>query len=401
MLDEELPVPLNTGKRIRTMNLLSRLSRDFEIHLLVHGRRFDPAAGQECREAGLKVIASNSEVPPKRGMAFGVRLLRNLLTSRLPYSVESHFRREFARHLRALRRDVEFDLVHCEWTPYASYVAGERLPVCIAAHNVEAQIWERMASECSGLKRWFLGLQADRMRRFEETAWRRAAAVVSVSVPDAQQISQMGARRVSVVPNGVDFEAYSGFDGERSRVVARGATQLVFTGSMDWRPNQEGIQWFIAEVAPLLDKALEYHLTVVGRNPPRGLIAAAGECGSVSLTGTVDDVRPYIAGSDLYVVPLRSGGGSRLKILEAAAMARPILSTSVGAEGLELEAGRHLRLADSAREFAKAIRELSASSREASMLARSGAQRVRELYDWGSIAPRQADVWGGLVQGES
>jgi glycosyltransferase involved in cell wall biosynthesis len=162
---------------------------------------------------------------------------------------------------------------------------------------------------------------------------------------------------------------------------------------MDWRPNQDAIRWFIDEIHPLLRAETEYRLFVVGRTPPDWLRDRTLVPAEIEVTGSVDDIRPWIARASVYVVPLRAGGGSRLKILEALAMARPVVSTTVGAEGLELEGGRHLLLADSPSEFTKAILELLGNPEHRSALGKAGRALVEETYDWKCIAPLQAAVW--------
>ncbi|MBP7146636.1 MAG: glycosyltransferase [Acidobacteria bacterium] len=388
VLDEELPWPPDTGKRIRTLNLLERLAGQFAIDLLVHDSGASGPAIEQLRARGIEPHLAPSRLPAKRGPLFAARLALNLL-SPLPYSVASHYRRGYRAALARLRAEREYDLLHCEWTPYARYVLDDPLPRVIAAHNVESQVWERLAAvERSGARRAFLRLQARRMARFERRAVRAAGRATAVSAEDAAALRRMGCGSVAVVPNGVDTDHFR--PGEPGREQAH---QLVFTGSMDWRPNQDALRWFVDAVLPLLRRGGSVRLTVVGRNPPPELARPGALPPEVVLTGTVPDVRPFVSHAAVFVVPLRVGGGSRLKILEALAMERAVVSTTIGAEGLDTTEGRDIVLADDPAGFADAVERLMADEARRRALGRAGRALVLERYGWDAIAKIQAEFW--------
>jgi glycosyltransferase involved in cell wall biosynthesis len=388
VLDEEIPWPLTTGKRIRTWNLLSALSSEFAIDLLVHDNGASEAALQALAERDITVRVAPSHLPLRRGPGLPVGIALSLCR-RLPYSVYSHYRRAYQREMLRLIDHNHYGLVHCEWTPYALYLESCSLPVIIAAHNVEWRIWDRLAAtERRWAHRRLFAIQARLMRAFECRVLQKARSVTAVSTGDAEALRALGAPEVVEVPNGVDVAYYS-----PAPASAAGHTTLVFTGSMDWRPNQDAIRWFIDEVHPLLQRQTDYRLLVVGRQPPAWLTEPGQIPREVEVTGTVEDVRPWIARGSLFVVPLRAGGGSRLKILEAMAMARPVVSTTVGAEGLELTEGVHVVRADTASDFAHAVAVLLRDPRRRAALADAGRRLVEERYSWSRIAPIQADVW--------
>jgi glycosyltransferase involved in cell wall biosynthesis len=388
VIDEEIPWPANTGKRLRTLNLLSALSSDFAIDLLVHANAPDRAALEEMGQRGLTVRMASSRVPAKNGLALPVRVALSLV-ARLPYSVYSHYQRGYQRELNRLLAGGQYQLVHCEWTPYTAYVENCTIPVVVAAHNMEWQIWDRLAAaERRFIHRQLFRLQTRLMRRFEQRAFARSLWVTAVTEDDAKTLRAMGCREVVEVPNGVDTDYY------RPRLTATGGPiSLVFTGSMDWMPNQDAIRWFIDEVHPLLRSEMDYRLLVVGRQPPRWLTTPGLIPPEIQVTGTVDDIRPWIARSSLSVVPLRAGGGSRLKILEALAMARPVVSTTVGAEGLEITEGVHVIRADSPSDFAAAILTLIRDPTRRSVMGEAGRNLVEDKYSWDRIAPLQAQMW--------
>lgn len=392
VLDEAVPAPPNTGKRIRTLNLLRLLANEFRIEMIVHGNEAGPEAIAEAEAAGIRIHVAPSRIPRKSGPVFPLRLLGNLF-SKLPYSVASHHRPGYARTVNQLAASDRFDLVHVEWSPYATYLGGLRLPAVVAAHNVESQIWERMAQNAaSPLTRRYFALQAARMHRFEQQVLPQCAAVTAVSEIDRRHFLNSGCKRVAVVPNGVDTTYFAPLPDD-----AVEPSTLVFTGSMDWRPNQEAIRWFAREVHPRLVEQIDYRLLVVGRNPPDWLATGRGVPPQITATGTVGDVRPYLARAALFVVPLRSGGGTRLKILEAMAAGRPVLSTTVGAEGLGLTDGRHAILRDGAEEFADAVAKALGNASRCLTMRDCARRLVTEQFDWSNIARRQGELWRSLA----
>lgn len=392
VLDEEVPWPPHTGKRLRTLNLLSSLAREFEIELAVHGGGIGVDGVQEMARRGIRVHASTSRVPDKFGVKFPFRILASLCRG-WPYSAYSHFRRGYRRLVTQLIAERHPDLVHCEWTPYALYADNLRVPVCVAAHNVEFAIWQRMADADGRLfHKSFNLVQSGLMRRFESRIYKTFPFATTVSEGDAAVIRKLGCRHVVVVPNGVDTEAYSPLPEDLEQPGT-----LVFTGSLDWRPNQDAIRWFITEVHPLLRRLGPYRFCVVGRAPPRWLLDRSAIPSEIEVVGTVDDVRPWIARAAVYVVPLRVGGGSRLKILEALAMRRAVVSTSIGAEGLEIVPNEHFIAAEEPPAFASAIRRLLDDPARRASLGRAGRAKIEELYPWDAIAARQAELWHRLV----
>jgi len=386
VLDEAVPLPANTGKRLRTHNLLRRLAGEFEIHLLVHAGEVEADAARALEREGIRLHVADSVVPDKSGPAFAARLLGNLAFSRLPYSVASHRQRAYRTRLRNLLQPGGFRLVHCEWTPYAGYAAGLDLPVTVAAHNVETDIWRRLAEQSPGPRAALYGVQARRMERFEREICRSGRALTAVSEGDARRLEEWGASRVAVIPNGVDLDYY-----RPAPLLPEEPGSLVFSGSMDWRANQDAVIWFLDAVQPELRRRCDFKFTVVGRNPPSRLLRRANE--RVRVTGTVPDVRPFLVRSQVFVTPLRVGGGSRLKILEALALKRAVVSTTVGAEGLDVEPGRHLLVADEPAEFAEAVSRLLGDPELRRRLGESGRELVEERYDWDRLAALQAEFW--------
>lgn len=385
VLDEEVPWPLNSGKRIRTWNLLRRLAARHALHLLTYA----PVSGEAAKalaEHGISVTAVNA-LPASRGPLFWSRLFKNLF-SEYPYSVSKHFTvRLQSAVLEACARE-KFDLAHIEWVPYARYPTPG-LPRVLSAHNVEAEIWRRRALHSgNALRRQFFGMQAKRMEAFERHASVESDCVIAVSDLDAERFRSYGAKNVTVVPNGVDLDYF------RPSPNVPQSDSLLFVGSLDWFPNEDAVRDFTAHMLPLIRvKNKEMKFRVVGRKPSDKLAAALHSLDGVELAGEVPDVRPHLAAARAVVVPLRIGGGTRIKILEALAMEKAVISTSVGAEGLELKDGRDILIADSPEEFATRVEALLASPDLQVRLGRNGRKMVESHYGWDAAAEKLEHVW--------
>lgn len=397
MLDEELPHPTNSGKRIRTLNLLRRLAKSHDITYLAHRNQDSDeahAADEYLRSLGIHPVVVERSVPPKSGATFYARLAANLFSD-LPYSVTSHCSPEFTAKLRELHARQRFDLLHCEWTPYLETARGfVDSPIVVTAHNIESQIWQRyFETEANWLKRWYIGKQWKKFEAFERWAFQFAREVVTVSQDDAQLAqSNFGATRVSVVENGVDLDFF------KTQFDRRDPRHLLILGSLDWRPNIDGIEQFLKNAFPrLLELDASIRLSIVGRNPSPSFAEWIRKHPQVELHANVPDVRSHLQSAGMLVVPLRVGGGSRLKILEAAASGLPIVSTVIGAEGLELQPVQHLLSASSIGEM---VDPIFASIREydrAVERARSANEVIRRTYNWDFLTAKLEKVWFGCA----
>jgi glycosyltransferase involved in cell wall biosynthesis len=403
VLDEELPFPLTSGKRIRTYNLLARLAARHKVTILCHknpDRDESLAAEDAFHRLGIKTVVVDRAVPPKAGPAFYARLAGNLL-SHLPYSVATHASVELAEAGRSFAAENAVDVWHCEWTPYAQVLRdalGPRLRASrwsVMAHNVESLIWRRYTEAADNpVKRWYIRQQLRKFERFERWAYSTATASIAVSREDAALMREdFGANRVSVVENGVDVDYF-----RPQRDVERDPARMLFLGSLDWRPNQDAANQLLDELLPKVRAAVPHATAVlVGRRPPERLRGKVAATPGAELYADVPDVRPFLARCGFLVVPLRIGGGSRLKILEALAAGTPVVSTRVGAEGLELAPARDLLVADSLDELVGASIAAIRRPEELADTVESGRRQVLARYSWELLAERLDGVWNSVA----
>lgn len=389
MADEALPFPPDSGKRLRTWHLLRRLARRHDIVLVAYGS--GSAAADAAAVAALAAAGLDARVVPPPPAREGWRLYAALAAncaSPWPYSVAKHHSRRFAAALRSAAAQP-FDLLHIEWTPYASHAGADLPPMVIASHNLEAHIWRRRAEVASNpAARLFFASQARKMERFEGRAFRRARWVTTVSAGEREVAGQWGAARTSVVANGVDLDQF------QPRPEPPVAGRLLFLGALDWFANQDAVEYCVQQMLPRIRLRFPgAHLQIVGRRPPAAWRRQLATQPGVELVGEVDDVRQWLAQAAVVLVPLRIGGGSRIKILEALAMEKAVVSTSVGAEGLELRDGLHLLLADVPEQFAQLAAQLLAAPAQAARLGRAGASLVAERYSWDAAAAALDAAW--------
>ncbi len=392
IVDEELPYPPNSGKRIRTLNLTLRLARRHRLTYVCHCNADPDEARQAAAflvDRGIAPVVVDRAVPPRAGPRFYLRLAANLL-SPLPYSVATHRSAALRRALCRLAAGGGVDLWHCEWTPYAASAAGLPGPRLVVAHNVESVIWQRYAeAEPCLLRRWYIRRQWRKWQRFERAALGSVERTVAVSDVDAARLREdFDLRCVDVVENGVDTGYF------RPQDVRRQPGRLLFLGSLDWRPNLDGVEQMLRHVFPAVQaREPSARLCLVGRNPPEPLRRRVAGMSGVELHANVPDVRPHLAACGLLVVPLRIGGGSRLKILEALACGTPVVSTRVGAEGLCLEPGEHLTVVEDVPALAPALVAAMRSPEVVQGQAENGRRAVLRRYDWGVLADRLDGVW--------
>lgn len=394
VIDELIPFPLDAGKTIRTWNLLKPLAKRHSLTLLCHGNPRDPkiAAAKETLEAAGVRVDFAGPLPTPAGAKLYAQLLRNCFSG-LPYSVVKHTTAAFRSKLHALLRHERFDVVHCEWTPYARYMSeATELPFVIDAHNVETLIWKRRAENAANLAaKLFFSQQAAKMRRFEKRVFAEAQCVAAVSESEAQTIRDWSARWAEVAHNGVDLEAFTAAYSGRSN-------EFLFLGSLDWFPNQDAVSYLVKRLVPQIRQAVPgATFRVVGRRPSPEFRRELDGMNDVHLSADVDDVRPFLRSAAALLVPLRIGGGTRIKILEAMSSGCPVISTSVGCEGIDVTPGENILLCNQDDEFISAAARLLGDSQLSVRLAKGGRKLVEQRYSWSSAAQKLENIWQSVA----
>lgn len=349
--------------------------------LTTHGQDDDPEelARQlhDCEQ-----VRSIPYSPHKVGtLRFATDVVRSWM-SRYPADLWRWRSPGLSRSVRTLLASEQFDVVVADFlVAEPNLPTRVETPVVLFAHNVEHQIWKRLAAvETRWWRKAILEMEWRKMRSSERAAIRRASMTIAVSADDRDNLHALCAEaRVEVVPTGVDTDFFS------PSAVPPVRGRLVFSGSMDWYPNEDAILYFAREIWPRLrERRPDLSMTVVGRNPSAHLREQVEHLG-ITVTGTVADVRPFLAEGEVYVVPMRVGGGTRLKIFEALAMGKAVVSTTIGAEGLGLTPGRHFVAADSADAMVHAISTVLDDTDRRRALEAEGADYVRSRYGWNAV----------------
>ncbi|MDF1859078.1 MAG: glycosyltransferase [Verrucomicrobiales bacterium] len=380
--------PLNTGGLRRTHSMLHELARSHEVTymaLLPVGKRL--AEGEFEAPYAKEKIWIPAHEPSKNTVSFYFALAWNLLFSTAPYILDRYRNHELAEKLIELDESEAFDVIICDFlTPAINFDQGRiKTPTILFQHNVEAQIWKRLAEEQSNpITRLYFRDQYRRMWTFERLLSRGFDGVITVSPEDAElSTSDYGLSNVvGAVPTGVNTKF---FTAPKSRTPETGL--IGFLGSMDWMPNIECVNYFVAEIFP---KILREHpsakFRIIGRDPTPAVQRLATHYTNVEVTGTVDDVRPHLDACEVLVVPLRSGGGTRIKIFEAMAQGVPVVSTTVGAEGLPVIDGKTILIADETNDFAQKVCQILETSDKGEKMATRARNQLVDSHSWEAVA---------------
>jgi glycosyltransferase involved in cell wall biosynthesis len=387
VLDEGIPYPPNAGKSSRTWNLLRRLASRHSICILCYGYPNAPGT-LEARDVGIDLRLVEPRANPE-GWRLYLRLVLNLF-SVFPFSVTKHYSHAFQRQFDELLNKDSWDLIQCEWTPYARFITHTpKVPVLMATHNVESQIWARRAKHAGNpFAKAFFRSQEWKMRRFEQRALLRASAATVVTSLELSTLRNWGVTNINLVPNGVNLESCG------PTPEAEAEDELLFLASLDWYPNLDALGYFVENILPTVRaRRRSVKLRIVGRKPAKSVIEQYSCLPGIDFVGEVKEVRSYVGRATVIIVPLRIGGGSRIKILEALAAGKAVISTTIGAEGLDVISGEHLLIADSPAEFAGGVEELLASTQLRRRLGDNGRKLVTDRYGWDQIANQLESVW--------
>ncbi len=397
-----VPYPATDGGKIRVLNLVSRLCRIHEVTLLtfITSPADEQGAGY-LRQLGVEVVGVRAPDDGRWHRASGfLRTLSQVLFHGKPFTVGKYYSVEMLEALAELLVSRKFDIVHFEMlhvgqflpdlgkktqksvihniSPYAT-VLGEQ--------NIDSSVWHRLVkAEPNPLRKLIFFSQYRRFADYESRICYLFNMCLCVSMQDQAKLASLcPGIKIEVIPNGVDLDYFQQDATEEDEI------SLVFTGSMDWYPNEDAVLYFCDHIFPLIKAQLptvKFH--IVGSKPTERVLKLQKMQG-IFVTGSVEDIRPYIANAAVYVVPLRIGGGTRLKILQALAMRKAVVSTSVGCEGLDLQPDKHLLISDEPQRFAAGAVRLMKDSSMRRRLGDNGRKLVQERYDWNVIV-RKLDL---------
>jgi polysaccharide biosynthesis protein PslH len=386
-----LPVPPHSGQSIRSLVILRALAS------LGHQLSFISFAGKN-RPHDLKPLSSfcepiellDREVENLTLQKNYLGRLKCLLTFKC-YSIERFrsvpMQRSIAAHLSRAR----YDLIICDSIYGLVNIPETTVSVLMNCHNVEHIIIERYAQiEKDQLKKYYANLESHLMRNAERRGCLRVAAAMVCSETDLHALQQLSPQLpISVIPNVVDTDHIQPVPDRPDSDPAI----LLFQGSIDWYPNRDAVDFFVSRILPSIRSACpDSRFVVAGRNPPADFVQRFSSDPNIEFTGTVTDMRPYLASATLVVVPLRLGGGTRIKILEACAAGKTVVSTTLGAEGLDLEPGREIVVADEPAEFARSVVHLLRNSELRRQLAHAARAAVVQRYSHSTLRVLLGDM---------
>ncbi len=377
-------LPVHSGGDIRSYNLARQLGERHDLTFFsYYDGAPDAAYEQTLREhfPGAVCVCTGQryDTALRRGLDYALRLPRQA-----PYAVSRFDSRAVQLQLKQWYAEQAFDVAVCDFLDAAVNFPKElNIPTVLFQHNVESEIWRRHAeTEKNPARRPIYGLEFGKMLAYEKAAVQRFPHVIAVSEHDRRLMSAwVDQSRVTVVPTGVDLRQYHPDFSDREL-----APLVVFVGAMDWEPNVDAVEFFCKEIWPsVLTQIPQATFRIVGRNPDRRVQRLAGN--SIEVTGKVPAVIDHLREAAVVVVPLRIGGGTRLKIYEAMAAGKAVVSTSVGAEGLDVHHGRDIVLADNTKAFAEAIFMLLEDSNVRREYERTAAE-LAAGYAWSAVSVR-------------
>jgi polysaccharide biosynthesis protein PslH len=381
-------LPVHSGGNIRSYHLLRYLASHQDLTFYsYYGGESDERYERELQQHLPGSIAEGTGKGDLSGVARGLDYLAHL-TTRPPYAVSRFASVKVQNQIRTWFRERRFDVAVCDFLDAAvNFPARLTIPSLLFQHNVESEIWRRHAATAGNpVKKMVYSMEFQRMLRYEQLAVRKFHQVVAVSEHDRALMSRwIAPDRISVIQTGVDLTQY-----RPDPNPPEPRPLVTFVGAMDWEPNVDGVEYFCSEVWPAIQAAVpEARVRFVGRNPDRRVAKWASA--SIEVTGSVPSVIEHLRQSAVVIVPLRIGGGTRLKIYEAMASAKAVVSTTIGAEGLDVKNGRDILLADDAKSFAQAVilllRDRGLRGRYESAAADAAAR-----YGWPAIGERFSEI---------
>ncbi|GIV66479.1 MAG: glycosyltransferase family 4 protein [Chloroflexota bacterium] len=395
-LTQIVPYPPDAGPRIKTWHVLKYLSEQgYTITLLTFTRQQEEKFLPEVQKICKKVIS----IPLKRTKLYDFYSLLVSQLKRTPFLIERDYRRSMENAVSEILRNEKFDVIHIDQINMAQFIFHLRetplnSKTIFDAHNATWIIPERMKANSSFFIRPFLSQEASKLRNYEEQIVHIADHVLTVSefdrnllLPDSN--GNLFKSKIHVIPIAVNTQELLPIKRDCH------AKQILTIGSLNYPPNADGVRWFLREVFPIV-KVISPNitLTVIGKNPPKDFFTLAAPFGKdITITGYVEELNPYLASSALMVVPVLAGGGMRVRILESFSRGIPVVTTSIGLEGISANNGEHLLVADDPETFARHVVYLINNPAEQERLANNARELVVNRYDWKSVLKELISIY--------
>lgn len=387
---KRFPLPMDTGGKIRTGKMLEELTKHFSITLLCH---LESIKDDPYLEQMNNFCEDFQPVPWKEVLKYSLLFYSRVLIrifSRYPVSVKNAYSRAIEVKIAELVRNRKFDLLICDFLqPALNFRHVMDFPTLLFQHNVESLVVKQHYETTRNVfMKFFWWMEWKKLERFERQMCQEFDAVITVSEQDKLILEQnFQVTNVHAIPTGVDLKYFSP-NGKNPE-----GNSLIYVGAMDWLPNEDAIVFFSREILPHIRVAIpDVTLTVVGRNPSNALLRSLKKHKEIRIVGGVEDIRPYIRPKQVFIIPLRIGGGTRIKIYEAMAMGKAIVSTRIGTEGLPVMHGKHVLLADQPQEFAEAVIRLLGDPIARNELGKSARAFVETQCGWNEATQRFAEI---------
>ncbi len=379
------PYPLYSGGQIRVYNLLRELSKKHEITLAAFTRTSEETGVNNKLSFCKKVITAH------RGRAWQPKYVLGSVLGTHSFLVQSYINPQMRKLLEEELNHTTYDLIHLEpWYVFES-LPPTSTPIVSVEHNIEYDVYQKYANSFAvPLMRPFFYPDIYKMRREEEHIWKKSRAVVAVSYSDRKIITKkIDVKHVEIVPNGVALESFR----MRKPISYDEKLRLLYVGSFRWMQNRDAVAFLMRDIWP---KIREFYpkakLRIIGKSAPKGLKKTIGEGGAI-LDEHVDDIAAEYAQAHILIAPLRVGGGTSYKILEAMASGVPVITSSLGAEGLEMQSGREIMIAKNTQEYVDCLQKIVTDDVFRIKLTHTARSIIEKYYDWGSIASKLDAVW--------
>jgi len=393
-LTRDLPFPANNGYKKRNFYLLKELKKRGVSTTLItkKSKELTGEAIEELRKYCDRVELVNAN----EAKSFWLRQLAKSMYSYNAFCVLRRYSKGLKNTISGMFKTDRYDAVICDSVYQAINIPPDAdTKKILYEHNIESVIIKRYAEKEKNIcKKIFAYMEFLKVERFQKKMWSIYDICITCSSLDKAYIKEKNpCAKIFVINNGVDRQYFEALSAERQPPTVNGKSpsdadsrSLVYTGQIGWHPNEDAVQYFTKEIFPLIAKEVEgITLWIVGANPSKNIKKLAEKNRSIKITGFVDDVRAYISRASVYIVPLRIGSGTRLKILEAMSMKKAIVTTSIGCEGLDVQDGKDLLIRDNPNDFAGAVVELIKNKDLSTSLGISGRRLVEKMYDWNTV----------------